>query len=122
MDVYYDNTAGAISDAVLRHINVGARIVICGTAAVAAWDPPPMGPRVERNLLVKRARMQGFLVFDYAQRYDEALQILAEWVRSGRLRYREEITVGIETAPEAIAALYRGENRGKRLIRIAPEG
>lgn len=122
VDIYYDNTAGRISDAVLQYISVGARIVICGTASVPSWDPPPLGPRVERIILVRRARMQGFLVFDYAERYDEALQILADWVKTGKLHYREEITEGIETAPGAIAGLYRSENMGKRLIRIAPEG
>jgi NADPH-dependent curcumin reductase CurA len=60
-DVYFDNTAGAISDTVLKHLRQGARVVICGTASVSSWDPPPVGPRVERNLLVKRARMQGLL-------------------------------------------------------------
>lgn len=121
VDIYFDNTAGAISDAVLPHIAVGARIVVCGTASVASWDPPPLGPRVERNILVKRARMQGFLIFDYAHRYSEAWPVLSDWVRSGLLRYREEITQGIETAPSAIASLYRSENMGKRLIRIAAE-
>ncbi|MDJ0956424.1 MAG: NADP-dependent oxidoreductase [Arenicellales bacterium] len=121
VNVYYDNTAGSISDAVLQHISVGARIVICGTASVPSWDPPPLAPRVERRILVRRARMQGFLVFDYADRYDEALAILTDWVKSGKLRYREEITNGIESAPGSIASLYRSENMGKRLIRIAPE-
>ena len=121
VDVYYDNTAGSISDAVLQHISVGARIVICGTASVPSWDPPPLAPRVERIILVRRARMQGFLVFDYAERYDEALLILMDWIKSGKLRYREEITDGIESAPGAIASLYRSENMGKRLIRIASE-
>ena len=118
IDVYFDNTAGAISDAVLRHLNVGARVVICGTAAIASWDPIPLGPRVERHLLVKRARMQGILVFDYADRYPQGLARLAAWVREGRIRYREDILVGIEQAPDAIAGLYRGDNLGKRLIRI----
>ena len=59
-DVYFDNTSGPVSDSVMRHLEVGARVVICGTASVASWDPPPQGPRVERHLLVKRARMQGF--------------------------------------------------------------
>jgi hypothetical protein len=118
IDVYFDNTAGAISDAVLRRINVGARVVICGTASVASWEPPPAGPRVERHLLVKRARMQGFLMFDYAHRYGEAVARLAQWVREGRLKYREDILDGIEQAPGAIAGLYRGENLGKRLIRL----
>jgi NADPH-dependent curcumin reductase CurA len=117
-DVYFDNTAGRISDAVLRHLAIGARVVVCGTASVASWDPPPTGPRVERHLLVKRARMQGFIVFDYQPRYEEAVGRLAEWVRAGKLRYREDILDGIEQAPGAIAGLYRGENLGKRVIRL----
>jgi hypothetical protein len=118
IDVYFDNTAGAISDAVLAQLAVGARVVICGTASVASWDPPPQGPRVERHLLVKRARMSGFLAFDYQHRYEEAVARLAAWVREGRLRYREDIADGIEHCPGAIAELYRGENLGKRLIRL----
>ena len=121
IDVYFDNTAGAISDAVMQRLNVGARVVICGTASIASWDPLPQGPRVERHLLVKRARMQGILIFDYAQRFPEGLAKLTEWVRAGRIRYREDILEGIEEAPGSIAGLYRGENLGKRLIRIAPE-
>jgi NADPH-dependent curcumin reductase CurA len=118
VDVYYDNTSGAISDAVLRHINKHARIVICGTASVSNWEPWPSGPRVERHLLNKSARMQGFLVWDYEHRYEEAIRKLAPWVRDGSLRYREEILEGITSAPDAIAGLYRGENLGKRLIRL----
>jgi NADPH-dependent curcumin reductase CurA len=118
IDVYFDNTAGAISDAVLAQLAVGARVVICGTASIASWDPPPSGPRVERHLLVKRARMAGFLVFDYQHRMEEAIARLAGWVRDGRLRYREDIVDGLERCPGAIAELYRGENLGKRLIRL----
>ena len=118
VDVYYDNTSGAISDAVVRHINKGARIVICGTASVSNWEPWPSGPRVERHLLNKSARMQGFLVWDYEHRYEEAISRLATWVRDGSLRYREEVLDGIGHAPDAIAGLYRGENLGKRLIRL----
>lgn len=119
IDVYFDNTAGKISDTVLKHLNVGARVVICGTASIASWDPIPPGPRVERHLLVKRARMQGILIFDYAARYDDGRADLARWVREGKLRYREDILDGIEQAPDAIAGLYRGDNLGKRLIKIA---
>jgi NADPH-dependent curcumin reductase CurA len=121
VDVYYDNTAGTISDGVLKHLRVGARVVICGTASIANWEPIPEGPRVERHLLVKRARMQGFIIFDYAERYTEALQELTQWVRQGLIRYREDILEGIEQAPGSVAGLYRGENFGKRLIRIAPQ-
>jgi NADPH-dependent curcumin reductase CurA len=118
VDVYHDNTSGSISDIVVSQINKGARIVICGTASVASWDPWPNGPRVERHLLNKAARMQGFLVWDYEHRYEEAVWRLAAWVRTGQLRYREDILNGIEQAPDAIAGLYRGENNGKRLIRM----
>lgn len=121
VDVYFDNTAGAISDAVMSHLAVGARVIVCGTASVASWDPPPQGPRVERHLLVKRASMQGLLVMDHAARYAQALEALSGWVREGRIRYREDILDGIEQAPGAIAGLYRGENLGKRLIRLADD-
>lgn len=119
VDVYFDNTAGPISDAVMTHLNVGARVVICGTASVSAWSPPPQGPRVERHLLVKRARMQGFVIFDHPEYHAPARADLAGWLRQDRIRYVEEVLDGIERAPDAIAGLYRGENLGKRLIRLA---
>ncbi len=119
VDVYFDNTAGAISDAVMEKLNPGARIVVCGTASISQWDPIPAGPRVNRQLLVARARMQGILVLDYADRYDQARTQLEQWVAAGDLRYREDIARGVEAAPDAIAGLYRGENLGKRLIQVA---
>lgn len=121
VDVYFDNTAGRISDAVMQRLNVGARVVICGTASVPSWNPIPLGPRVERHLLVKRARMQGFLAFDHKAQFEEARAALQTWLQEGRIRYREDILEGIEQAPGAIAGLYRGENLGKRLIRIASD-
>ena len=119
VDVYFDNTAGAISDTVMRHLAVGARVVVCGTASIPRWDPIPPGPRVERHLLTRRARMQGFLLFDHMAEFDASVARLAEWVRAGKLRFREEVLDGIERCPDAIAGLYRGENLGKRLIRLA---
>ena len=121
VDVYFDNTAGPISDAVMAHLNVGARIVICGTASLPSWDPWPQGPRIERHLLVKRARMQGFVIFDHPEYHAPARADLAKWLREGSLQYVEEVLDGIENAPDAIAGLYRGENLGKRLIRLADE-
>ena len=119
MHVYFDNTAGPISDAVMRHLANRARVVVCGTASVSSWDPWPQGPRVERHLLVKRASMAGFVIFDHAEHHPQAPRDLAQWIREGRLVYQEDVLKGIEQAPDAIAGLYRGENRGKRLIRIA---
>jgi NADPH-dependent curcumin reductase CurA len=118
VDVYFDNTAGPISDAVMQHLNVGARVVVCGTASVANWNPLPLGPRVERHLLIKRARMQGFVIFDHPQHGDVARADLAQWLRSGQLHYIEDVLEGLESAPDAIAGLYRGENLGKRLIQL----
>lgn len=118
VDVYFDNTGGHITDTVVRCINRHARIVVCGTASVASWDPWPEGPRIERHLLNKAASMQGFLAWDYEARYQEALDVLAPMVRDGRLRYLEDILDGIESAPGSIADLYTGANRGKRLIRL----
>ena len=110
--------SGPIHDAVLRQINVGARIAICGTASYASWDPWNEGPRPERHLLVKRAIMQGFLTTDFAPRYEEAVAALAGWVREGKLKYREDMQEGIEAAPASIAMLYAGENHGKLVIKL----
>ena len=118
VNVYFDNTAGAISDAVYPRLAIGARVVICGTASIPAWTPWPNGPRIERHLLVKRARAQGFVIFDHQDRYDASVATLAGWVRAGRLAYAEEVLDGIEACPDALAGLYRGENKGKRIIRL----
>lgn len=118
INVYYDNTAGAISDAAYRHLAMNARVVICGTASVPNWEQWPIGPRVERHLLVRRARMQGFVIFDHMDRYEASVAQLAAWVREGRLAYREDILDGIEACPDALAGLYRGENLGKRIIKL----
>lgn len=117
-NVYFDNTSGAISDAVVNCLAVNARVVICGTASVPVWEPPPLGPRMERAILTKRLRVQGFVMFDHMHRYIDVVARLAGLVREGRLAYREEILDGIEACPDAIAGLYRGENLGKRLIRL----
>lgn len=118
IDAYFDNTSGAIHDAVLRRINLHARIAICGTASYASWEPWNNGPRPERHLLVKRATMQGFLTTDFAARYEEAVNALAGWVCEGKLRYREDVLDGIESAPGSIEKLYSGENKGKLVIRL----
>lgn len=123
IDIYFDNTGGAISDAVMPHLNVGARIVICGTMGIPDVGPgeqPPAGPRPNRALLVSRARMQGFLVLDYMHRANEAVAELSRWLREGRLHYAEDIVDGLENAPGALVRLLAGENRGKMLVRVSP--
>lgn len=118
IDCYFDNTSGPIHDAVLRQLRLHARIAICGTASYASWDPWNEGPRPERHLLVKRATMQGFLTTDFAPRYEEAIVDLAGWIRSGTLKYREDLLTGIEAAPASIEVLYSGANQGKLVIRL----
>ncbi|MGH1481885.1 MAG: NADP-dependent oxidoreductase [Geminicoccales bacterium] len=118
VDCYFDNTCGWISDAVMANLARGARITICGTAALTDWTPIPEGPRVNRQLLVARARMQGFLVLDYKDRYPEALAELTDWVREGKLAYNEHVLEGAAAAPDAINMLYEGRNEGKLLVRV----
>jgi len=119
VDLYYDNVSGPISDAVYRQLAVNSRVIVCGTASIADWTDWPTGPRVERHLLRQRTKMQGFVIFDHAAEFEPAIARLADWVRSGQLKYREDILDGIEACPDALAGLYRGENRGKRLIRLS---
>jgi len=124
IDVYFDNVGGEVSDAVLAHLNVGARVVVCGTMGirdVAPGEPQPPGPRVNRTLLIKRARMQGFLFFDYVERMPEAIAELAAWVRDGKLAYAEEIVDGLEAAPAALVHLLAGRNKGKMIVRVGAE-
>ena len=118
IDAYFDCTSGAIHDAVMRQINLHARIAICGTASYASWDPWNEGPRPERHLLVKRATMQGFLTPDFEDKYEQAISDLVTWIREGRLRYREDLLEGIEAAPGSIQTLYGGANSGKLVIRL----
>jgi NADPH-dependent curcumin reductase len=118
INVYYDNTAGEISDAVYPNLALNARVVICGTASIPAWSPWPSGPRVERHLLLKRARMQGFVIFDHMDKYEASVAQLANWVRTGQLHYVEDILNGLDACPDALAGLYRGENKGKRIIKL----
>jgi NADPH-dependent curcumin reductase CurA len=120
VNIYFDNTAGAISDAVMPHLALRARVVICGTASVSRWDEWPTGPRVERHLLVKRARMEGFVLFDHMDRQAEAVSQLRAWIASGQLTYLEDVLEGLEACPDALAGLYRGENLGKRTVRLVP--
>jgi len=117
VDVYFDNVGGEISAAVHSRLNVGARIAICGQVSQYNLERPE--PTFHPGaLIVFRARMQGFLVFDYAHRYDEAAQRLLRWVAEGKLRYTEDVTEGLENAPRAFIGMLNGENRGKTLVKV----
>jgi hypothetical protein len=121
IDVYFDNVGGRITEAVSRHVNQFARFAICGLISQYNLTEPELAPRNERFVLVNRVRIQGFLVFDFAARYKEGLIQLTEWVREGRLKYREDIVDGLDRAPDALLDLMQGRNFGKKLVRVGPD-
>jgi len=121
VDIYFDNVGGAITDAVFRQINVGARIVVCGQIAQYNAEKPETGPRLLAHLVVKQARAEGFLIFQFASRYAEGLKQLAAWLKQGKLKYREQFVDGLENAPRAFIGMLQGENTGKQLVRVAAE-
>jgi NADPH-dependent curcumin reductase CurA len=118
VDVYFDNVGGDVSAAVYPRLNVGARIAVCGQVSQynLARPTPTFHPAL---LIVFRARMEGFLVTDYAHRYDEGIARLARWVANGDLRWNEHVTDGLENAPRAFIGMFHGENRGKALVKVA---
>ena len=119
IDVYFDNVGGTITDAVMRLINVHARIAICGQISQYNLAKPEMGPRWLPQLIVKQAKVEGFLVFQFADRYAEGLRQMTHWLEEGKLKYREEFTEGIESAPQAFIGMLNGKNTGKQLVRVA---
>ena len=121
VDVYFDNVGGKILDAVLRHIRLHARVVICGMISEINLTEPELAPRATRALLVNRARMQGLIVFDWVDRYREGIEQMAAWLKSGELKYKEDIVKGLENAPKAFIGLLRGENFGKLLVRVGDD-
>jgi NADPH-dependent curcumin reductase CurA len=116
--VYFDNVGGPILEAVLERIAERARIVLCGGISAYNLAEPPPGPRNLMNLVVRRGRMEGFIVIDYAARFGEAAQRLGKWVAEGRLAYRVDVAKGFENAPRTFQRLFRGENLGKQLLRL----
>jgi NADPH-dependent curcumin reductase len=120
IDVFFDNVGGVLHDAVMMTLALNARTIICG--AISAYDrlgQPDTGPRWNRQLLVKRALVQGFLVSDHRARWGEFRAQMSEWLTSGKIKYREDIVDGIEAAPRAFIGLLAGANRGKLLVRVA---
>jgi NADPH-dependent curcumin reductase CurA len=123
IDVYFDNVGGETLDEALRRLARGARVVICGAISGYNAEKPPAGPANYMQLLVMRASMTGFLVFDYASRYEEARAELAGWLRSGELKSREDVVPGdIGDFPDVFLRLFRGENVGKLVLALPSAG
>ncbi|MGA7616504.1 MAG: NADP-dependent oxidoreductase [Thermoanaerobaculia bacterium] len=118
IDVYFDNVGGALSDAVMRRINVKARISVCGQISEYNLEAPETGPRWLGHLLARTAKVEGFLVSDFADRFSEGRKQLDTWLKQGKLRYREAVAQGIEAAPQAFIGMLHGTNQGKQLVQL----
>ncbi|MFD1019812.1 NADP-dependent oxidoreductase [Thalassobacillus hwangdonensis] len=118
VDVYFDNVGGDISDAVYPLLNKFARIIQCG--AIASYNKPgDQGPRMQMHLIKSSALMKGFTVGDYQERFGEGLKRLSTWLQEEKLTYKETVTEGFENVPDAFFGLFKGENIGKQLVKVA---
>jgi len=121
VDIYFDNVGGDILDAVLTRINMKARIIICGAISQYNNTTPVKGPANYLSLLVNRARMEGIVVFDWADRYQEAVAQIGQWIKEGNFKTREDIVEGLENFPQALLMLFEGRNFGKLILKVADE-
>jgi NADPH:quinone reductase len=119
IDVYFDNVGGPITDAAIYRLNQRARVAVCGQISQCNSDAQEMGPRWLGQLIVKQAKVEGFLVRQFSDRYEEAYKQLAHWLRDGKIRYRETVVEGIENAPKAFIGMLQGHNIGKQLVKMA---
>ena len=121
VDIYFDNVGGDILDAVLTRITRGARIIICGAISQYNNTTPVKGPANYLSLLVNRARMEGIVVFDYADRYPQAIAEMAGYLKDGTMKSKEDVVDGLENFPETLLKLFNGENFGKLVLQVAKE-
>ena len=124
IDVYFENVGGTVFDAVLPLLNTKARVPVCGLIAHYNDTALPLGPDrlglLTRTLLVKRIKMQGFIIFDdYAHRYGEFFAEMSQWLKDGKIKFREDVIDGLENAPQAFIGLLEGKNFGKLVVRVA---
>lgn len=121
VDIYFDNVGGDILDDVLTRIRMKARIIICGAISQYNNTTPVKGPANYLSLLVHRARMEGMVVFDYADRYHLAVAEMAKWMQEGSFKTREDIVQGLENFPQALLMLFEGKNFGKLVLQVAED-
>ena len=121
VDVFFDNVGGDVLNAALGNLAMRARIAICGFISTDYAPGPHHGPINYRQLVARRARMQGFVVFDYWDRWDEAEAAMRDWYRDGLLINAEDVDHGLEKMPDTLATLFTGENRGIKICRVAPD-
>ena len=118
IDVYFDNVGGDVTDAVIPLLNVKARMSICGQISQYNLEKPEVGPRWLWALIVKQARAEGFLVFQFADKFQQAAVEMAGWIKQGKLKYQEDIVEGFENLPQAFIGMLTGDNTGKRLVKV----
>jgi NADPH-dependent curcumin reductase CurA len=122
VDVFFDNSGGTVHQAVIPHLAIRARVIICGVMSqynpIEASKPTTYNMR---HILVPRAEMTGFLIYDFAHRSNEGLIRLGQWYREGKLKFRETIAQGLEQAPNAFISMLNGENLGKQLVQVGPD-
>jgi NADPH-dependent curcumin reductase len=123
IDIYFENVGGAVFEAVFPLLNPFARMPVCGLISQYNAASPPAAtvtvPQLMRATLTKRLNVRGFIVSDFAARHADFLRDVAAWLKDGRIKYREDVVEGLEQAPQAFIGLLRGENFGKRLVRVA---
>jgi NADPH-dependent curcumin reductase CurA len=119
IDIFFDNVGGDVLDAALANLAMRGRVVICGAISGYNEKTPPPGPSNYLSLLVRRGRMEGFIVLDYMDRAGEAVAALSRWVEEGKIQHQEDIQEGLENAPQTLLRLFEGKNRGKQLLKIA---
>jgi NADPH-dependent curcumin reductase CurA len=119
IDVFFDNVGGPVLDLVLGQLAMRGRVVLCGGIAHYNDALPARGPANYLALVMKRGRMEGFIVLDYLARAGEAVTALSGWLRDGRLKDRVDVVQGLENAPAALLRLFEGKNQGKQLVRLA---
>jgi NADPH-dependent curcumin reductase CurA len=119
IDIFFDNVGGDILDHALARLAMRGRVILCGAIATYDDDKLRPGPKHYLNLLLKRGRMEGFLVFDYLSRAPEAVMQLSQWLQEGKLVHRVDVEHGLEKAPSALRRLFTGANAGKQLVKIA---
>ena len=120
IDIYFENVGGKTLDAALTLMNNFGRIPVCGLISMYNdWNEP--GPKMFRNILMKRLTVKGFLVSDYLDRYSESLESLSLWMSEGKIQYKVDVVEGIENAPSAVNKLFTGENKGKLIVKVTDE-
>lgn len=119
VDVFFDNVGGKLFDAVFANINAHARIAICGQIADYNDDQASQGPRSMHHLIKKSARMEGFVIYDFADEFDAAKSQIGEWYNEGKMVYTENLIEGFSNIPAAFIGLFEGENIGKQMIKVA---